>query len=403
MASRSGPGTRAPDQQAVLAEFGKEAGTLTNVDELLSKACVMVAESLGVEYVKVLEWLPRENALIVRAGYGWGDDVVGQARVGADLESPAGYALRTSKPVIANDLREEKRFYTPKLLKDHKVIAAANVIIQSSRHIYGVFEADARKARAFTEKDTRFLQGAANLLALAIERHRLSEHNARLARQNEILLRELRHRAANNLQMIQNLIELQRADSKSPESLRALGKLAARVSALSIVTDQLASAGELERLDLSTYLTTLLGRLLSPAEIEGATIKLEAEFAHARVAVETSAYIGLIVNEFVQNAMKHAFNGSSEGRLTATLQKLDGAVTLTLADDGPGIPKDVFQQATNGGTGLGLIQLLIEQIHADAVWQTEKGTSLRLTLPEAETNETSPRQNPLAGEDRTFV
>ena len=93
--------------------------------------------------------------------------------MGADLESPAGYAIRSDKPVITNDLENEDRFRMPALLRDHGVKSAVNVIIQTADTIFGVFEADSRGRRDFTERDTKFLQGAANLLGLAIERHRL--------------------------------------------------------------------------------------------------------------------------------------------------------------------------------------------------------------------------------------
>ena len=81
------------DRRAGLAEFGLRASEGAELDELLQDAAEEAARSLGVSYVKVLEYLPDEKRLLVRAGVGWGAGVVGQAKIGADLESPAGYAL----------------------------------------------------------------------------------------------------------------------------------------------------------------------------------------------------------------------------------------------------------------------------------------------------------------------
>jgi hypothetical protein len=81
-------------QQELLAELGVLALQGTNFIEMLNHTARMTAEGLRAEYCKVLELIPAENGLLVRAGVGWAEGVVGQATVGADLASPAGYALR---------------------------------------------------------------------------------------------------------------------------------------------------------------------------------------------------------------------------------------------------------------------------------------------------------------------
>ena len=92
-------------ERAKLAEFGLLAVEGADLDELLQEAAAEAARSLEVSYVKVLEFLAEEKRLLVRAGVGWGEGVIGQARIGADMESPAGYALQTGRPVIASAAR----------------------------------------------------------------------------------------------------------------------------------------------------------------------------------------------------------------------------------------------------------------------------------------------------------
>jgi hypothetical protein len=104
-------------QQELLAELGVLALQGTNFTGMLDHTARMTAEGLGAEYCKVMEYIPADNRLLVRAGVGWDDGVVGSATVGADLASPAGYALRTGKPVISNHLENEQRFRTPELLQ----------------------------------------------------------------------------------------------------------------------------------------------------------------------------------------------------------------------------------------------------------------------------------------------
>src|ERR1700757_4798843 len=83
-----------------------------------------------------------ERCEVYEYGNGWGEGVVGTASVGADLESPAGYALHTGKPVISNHLENEQRFRTPELLLEHGIHRAMNVILQGDGVPFGVLEVD---------------------------------------------------------------------------------------------------------------------------------------------------------------------------------------------------------------------------------------------------------------------
>jgi GAF domain-containing protein len=155
-------------QQALLAELGRRAIATDDVDVLLQEASRLVALGLETSFCKILEYLPDKGTLLVRAGVGWADDVIGSATVGADLNSPAGYALHTGKPVITNDLAKERRFRTPRLLRRHGIQRAINVIVCTGGESFGVLEADSEIGGTFNEHDIDFLQGAANLLGVAI-------------------------------------------------------------------------------------------------------------------------------------------------------------------------------------------------------------------------------------------
>src|SRR5262249_39661760 len=144
----------------------------TSFEELLDKTAQLVAKGLQADYSKVMQYLPDEKRLLVRAGVGWPPGIVGQASVGSDLASPAGFALRTGKPVISNHLENEARFRTPELLVQHGVRRAMNVILQGDSTPFGVLEVDSRSEGEFVPQDLAFLQGAANILGMAIERQR---------------------------------------------------------------------------------------------------------------------------------------------------------------------------------------------------------------------------------------
>ena len=153
-------------QQEILAELGVLALQGTPLAELLANTAALTAKGLQAEFCKILEYQREKRRFLVAAGVGWGPDVVGIATVGADMESPAGYALKTGKPVISNHLENEERFRTPELLARHGIRRAMNVILQGDGSPYGVLEVDSRSEGEFSVNDISFLQGAANLLGM---------------------------------------------------------------------------------------------------------------------------------------------------------------------------------------------------------------------------------------------
>lgn len=362
-------------QRAELAEFGLRAAEGADLDGLLSDAAEQAAQSLEVHFVKVLEYLPDEKRLLVRAGIGWGEGVVGQATIGADLELPAGYALQTGQPVIANDLDREERFRIPELLREHGVKSAVNVIIRSKQHIFGVLEADSRAPRVFGDDDIKFLQGYANILSLAIDQARLVDQNALLAAEKDMLLRELQHRVKNNNQQLISLINLQLGTVTNIEARDNLQKIAQRIMALTSVGQQLRGGARPNLIDVGQYLLGLIGNLFNFQADAAAEVKLAAEVAQIEIATERAQALGLIVNEFLTNSFKYAFRGRS-GTLAVVLSHEEGGATLVLGDDGPGMP-----QATELGLGMKLIDLLCRQIDAEATWQSSPGTRLTLRFP----------------------
>ncbi len=210
-------------QQAILSEFGVEALRATDLDPLLQRATELCAEGMDAEYCKALEYLRGEDTLLVRAGVGWKPHVIGHARVGADLASPAGFALKTGRPVISNHLADETRFRTPQLMADHGIRRAINVLIENRDGAFGVLEVDDSREGMFEEADIAFMQGFANLLGSAIERQRTEGLlRAALARQ-DLLAREMSHRVKNSLAIVASLLTLQaRSHEGEPAVLAAL-------------------------------------------------------------------------------------------------------------------------------------------------------------------------------------
>jgi len=173
---RSAPGSDVPSpvhtrirQQEIVAELGQQALETDGLDQLIETAVSAVAETLDVEYAKVLELSASGDGLFLRQGVGWRDGIVGTAIVPTDLGSQAGYTLLSEEPIIVDDLRTEDRFSGPELLINHNVVSGISVIIGSVEQPWGVFGVHTSEKRAFTEHDANFVQSVANVLASAIE------------------------------------------------------------------------------------------------------------------------------------------------------------------------------------------------------------------------------------------
>ncbi|MUG97882.1 response regulator [Scytonema sp. UIC 10036] len=195
-------------QQATVAQLGQSALSGTDLSSLMKEAVALVVENLEVEYCKILELLPEENVMILRAGVGWNQELVGQAIISSQ-NSGAGYTLLVQQPVIVEDLRTETRFSSSFLLQDHGIISGLSVPIPKRNSSYGVIGAYACKKQTFTQDDIHFVQSIANVLSAAIERQnseevlrkakdelelRVAKRTAELMRANEQLQSELNER-----------------------------------------------------------------------------------------------------------------------------------------------------------------------------------------------------------------
>ena len=159
-------------QQAAVAELGNLALSGGSEDALFEAAAASVVDTLEVSASGILELLPGGDALLLRAGIGWREGLVGRATLGSGLDSHAGYALERNEPVVIRDLKTEKRFRPPPLLRDHGMVSGLSVVIRGDGVPFGVLGAYTSSRRAFTRDDVQFLQAVANVLALAHRRRR---------------------------------------------------------------------------------------------------------------------------------------------------------------------------------------------------------------------------------------
>ncbi len=362
------------NQRGLLAQLGALALETSSLDALLMEATRLVAIGVNTVFSKVLELLPGNQELLVRAGVGWRDGVVGHTRLGADTLSPAGYALVSGEPVISNQLLNEPRFRTPDLLLEHGIRRAMNVVIRSGGQPFGVLEADSRHPGDFSQDDIAFMQAAANMLGIAIERFRKEQalHDALASR--ELLLREADHRIKNSLQMVASLLQLQRSRLPEGDATAALDDAISRVRAIAEAHRALQQSDDMRMISLDRMIADLceFAARLNPA------VSVQCQVAGpVYFDTERAIPLGLILSELLTNALRHAYPEGAEGSVEAHLVSADGVLEVSIIDFGSGASPD-----TDGPPSLGsnIVRALARQIGAELEQKAQPGLGTRASL-----------------------
>ena len=367
-------------QQAAVAALGLRALTEADLQSVLDEAVILVARTLDVEHAKIMELLSGEE-LLMRAGVGWREGIVGSLAERAGFGSQAGYTLLAEEPVVAEDLETETRFSPSALLREHEVRCGVSVVIYGREKPFGVLGAHTRGRRTFSGDDVNFLQAVANVLAARVEREVAEEQlqGIREAERSRVA-RDLHDEALGDLTYA--LAEAQHIQSIStePGPTERLDRL---VSALKRVGPQLRGAiydlrlgAERDR-SFSGLLESLvvLHRGMAP-ELE---ITLEAEDGNLSETLgETGTEILRVVGEALTNARRH----SRATRVRVSAQTSGNVLSAEIADDGVGFDPAEQEEpgARGGGTGIRGMRERMRDLGGELEIRSEPGAGTTVRL-----------------------
>ncbi|MFO0727638.1 MAG: histidine kinase dimerization/phosphoacceptor domain -containing protein [Myxococcota bacterium] len=225
--------------------------------------------------------------------------------------------------------------------------------------------------------DGRFvLSSVANIT----ERKRAERERNDLNAQLKVLLQEVHHRVKNNLQIISSLLNMQIRQVSDQDGRIALEDCRRRVEAIGLIHEKLYQSQDYSRVPFSDYVRGLAENVY---EALGATInqvRLELEIESMSMAVDRAIPCGLLLNELITNAIRHAFPGRRPGLVRVALRRADPTrVELVVEDDGVGMPEGFDVQKSNS-LGMQLVHTLVEQVHADLEICHEHGTRFQIRL-----------------------
>lgn len=206
-------------------------------------------------------------------------------------------------------------------------------------------------------------------------------------REKEVLLREIHHRVKNNMQVISSLLALQ-ADYTSEENTSQLFRESQnRIRSMALVHELLYQSDDLARVDFVEYVHKLTRHLLHSYLADASRISLDIVSNAVFLDVDMAVPCGLIINELISNALKHAFPENRQGSILVELRTEDnGLHTILVRDDGVGIPPELDVHQTES-LGLQLVTSLAGQLNATIGLQRHQGTTFEIRFALSETHD----------------
>jgi len=197
-------------------------------------------------------------------------------------------------------------------------------------------------------------------------------------REKEILLREIHHRVKNNLQIVSSLLNLQ--SQRQPAEIQSLFlDSTARIRSIALVHENLYQMGNFATINEDAYLRSLVTGL---QQTYGSNVEIEIEDHAVELNMDTAILCGLIVNELVSNALKHAFPDEQKGKIVVSLAEDEsGHIVLEVRDNGVGLPRDQRDAPLGQTMGLQIVKSLCDQLAGRLVIATNGGTAVRVEFP----------------------
>lgn len=201
--------------------------------------------------------------------------------------------------------------------------------------------------------------------------------------EREVLLQEVHHRVKNNLQVMSSLINMQVRTLRGGPGSEALEEYQNRMQAIALIHEKLYISKDYARVPFTDYVRSLATSVFAAMSVSPQQVRLELDVDDVVLGVDRAIPCGLVLNELISNALKHAFPNGRSGVVQVTLARADdGRLRLEVADDGIGLPEDV-EPSTSGSLGLQLVHTLSEQLDAELVITSDGGSSWSLTFAEA--------------------
>lgn len=219
------------------------------------------------------------------------------------------------------------------------------------------------------------------LIYIDISKHKRSEEQMRSSLvEKEVLIREIHHRVKNNLQIISSLLHIQSSKITNDEMVSMFMDCQNRVKSIALIHEKLYQTNSFTRVDFDSYTMNLVYYLFRMFDVKSNKVSIRMNVENVFLPMDTAIPCGLIINELITNSLKHAFTDDKHGEiLIQAVYHSDNKFTLTIKDNGRGIPEDVdFNKSKT--VGFNLINSLVRQLGGNLKINRNEGTEFNITF-----------------------
>jgi two-component sensor histidine kinase len=200
--------------------------------------------------------------------------------------------------------------------------------------------------------------------------------------EKEILLKEIHHRVKNNMQVISSLLSLQSRHLTDKAAIEMFRESQQRIRSMALVHEKLYQSKDLSRIDFSKYIESLIMFLFHSYRVNSDLVRMKTEVRNVLLDINSAIPCGLIINELVMNAFKHAFPGGRKGEIIVSLRPSgDDRFILSVSDDGVGFPAGLDFHKTET-LGMQLVTMLVDQLDGTISLERKRGTRFEVVFRE---------------------
>jgi|GEM_PF-1068804 len=387
-----------------------------NKDRLLATMSLHIRKTLELGKIlnttvtEVRQFLQADRVSVYRFNPDWSGTIVVEAVgeewipiVGRDCEDNY-FSAKFVKLYRRGRIQSTADIYTSDLTQCHidllaefQVRAILVVPILQGEELWGLLGVhQCSSPREWQSSEIELLENLANHIAIAIqqselyrklelelaERKRAEERIAASLHEKEILLKEIHHRVKNNLQVISSLLKLQSGYTKDDQAIAMFKDSQNRIRSMALIHEKLYQSQDLARINFSEYVQSLAAELLRSYRMGRNAIALNIEIDEIALNIDTAIPCGLLINELVSNALKHAFKNKDKGEICIQLQPdRDSHFILSVSDNGIGFPQDLDFRDTES-LGLQLVCTLTEQLEGTVELNSHHGTTFNILFQE---------------------
>ncbi len=384
-------------------EVGLTLTKQRHIDGILQDVAQILEKRLDFDRGMILLADNERTALTFRAGFGYTDEQLSTLRTTSFRLRPGSKGIMVvcfedRKPFLINDIDEIKYDLSSRSLEFAEEMGVKSFIccpIICVDDAIGVLAVDNVKTkRTLLQSDIDLLLALSPEIGISIQNAMVTDmkerqFNALLEgeekiraslKEKEVLLKEIHHRVKNNLQIVSSLLYMQAAKTEHPGAVSALKESRARIKSMALIHERLYQSPNLASVDMGAYTRNLVSDLQHAYRTEEHSVRLAVKIDDIPLGITEAIPCGLIINELVSNALKHAFRKGKEGEITIQLQERDrNRFVLTVSDSGTGFPENIDPR-NSPSLGLTLVNSLVEQLDGTIELDRRGGTTFTITF-----------------------